>query len=157
VADTFSLTRSASPLLLESGAWPQTALCALGSLPHAHDTRTPQPSHLCTSLPSPLCTSLHHDPATLACNPPPLQAESGALPRPGNAGDAARLVALVEGLNAAAPQEARLELDDAARGVLRKLASGAPGWGAGVVSLRPNVCVFVGGVVGGRPEGGVWL
>ncbi|KIZ06683.1 ubiquitin-activating enzyme E1 [Monoraphidium neglectum] len=69
------------------------------------------------------------------------QAESGALPRPGNAGDAARLVALVEGLNAAAPQEARLELDDAARGVLRKLASGASG------ELNPMAAMF-GGFVG---------
>lgn len=54
----------------------------------------------------------------------PNQAETGALPRPGNAADAAKLVELATDIAGRAPQEWRPEITDAAKAVLTKLASG---------------------------------
>ncbi|KAI8466875.1 MAG: hypothetical protein J3K34DRAFT_432282 [Monoraphidium minutum] len=69
------------------------------------------------------------------------QAEAGSLPRPGNAADGSKLLELAAALNDAAPEGAKLEIDDAAAAVLRKLASGASG------ELNPISAMF-GGFVG---------
>ncbi|GBG00327.1 ubiquitin-activating enzyme E1, partial [Raphidocelis subcapitata] len=68
-------------------------------------------------------------------------AESGSPPRPGHAGDAAKLLDLVAAANEKAPRDARAELDDAAKGLLRKFACGASG------ELNPMAAMF-GGFVG---------
>lgn len=52
------------------------------------------------------------------------QAEAGSLPRPGNAQDGDKLLELVAALNDKAPQQSKLDIDDAAKAVTRKLASG---------------------------------
>ena len=71
--------------------------------------------------------------------PPPLpQAEQGHAPRPANAADAERVIALVKALNEALPEAQRASLDEA---VLRKLAHCAGG------ELNPMAAMF-GGVVG---------
>jgi hypothetical protein len=67
---------------------------------------------------------------------PAAQAETGALPRPGHAGDASKLLELVDAVNARAPRDARIDIDDAARGVLRKFASGGSLAGARRVFCR---------------------
>ena len=77
-------------------------------------------------------------PAPLPPSPLPLQAEQGHAPRPANAADAERLIALVKALNEALPEAQRASLDEA---VLRKLAHCAGG------ELNPMAAMF-GGVVG---------
>lgn len=59
------------------------------------------------------------------------QAEVGSLPRPGNAADGDKFLELVEAANAKAPQDARADIDDAAKSLLRKFASGARASGPG--------------------------
>jgi hypothetical protein len=100
------------------------------------------PTHPPASPSTPACRSAG-PPANNTCGdtwappppPPTPQVETGALPRPGHAGDASKLLELVDAVNARSPQDARLDIDDAARGILRKFASGeglvGAWWGEG--------------------------